>query len=123
MLNVEANNLLNGSGLHSFEEEMNAINSKMNYKGAAFAKFNDYDPELSRQLGEYDHKMQFSNNPREVVYAYFDNRDLYLENTEEKRSLFSTVIIPSKPKLFLWNPIIFDFSSSVKSSIFPFTKR
>ena len=88
-LNVEANNLLNGSGLHSFEEEMNAINSKMNYKGAAFAKFNDYDPELSRQLGEYDHKMQFSNNPREVVYAYFDNRDLYLENTEEKRSLLN----------------------------------
>jgi hypothetical protein len=42
--------------------------------------------------------MQYSKNPKEVVHAYFNNKDLYIENTEEKRSLlnlFSKVSVGS----------------------------
>ena len=88
-LNVEANNLLSGNGLHSFEEEMKAANTKMNYVGGGFTKIASHDPELSQRLADLAQILKYSKNPKEVVEAYFENKEIYIENTEEKRSIFN----------------------------------
>ena len=88
-LKREGNELQSGNGLHAVEEELNATNSKMNYKGGRFAKDGEIDSNLWKVLGQTADAIEHSNNPYAVVDAYFKQKETYLRNTEEKRSFLN----------------------------------
>ena len=85
----EGNQLQSGNGLHAIEEELNATNSKMNYKGGRFAKDAEIDYEIWKILGPTSKIIEHSNNPYEIVNAYFEQKEFYIKNTKEKRSFWN----------------------------------
>lgn len=86
-LQIEGNNLQNGNGLHSFEEELKALDTKLNYAGGRFSKSREYDPELWSKISGYSQKIEYSLDPKEVVDSYIAREQVYKENTKEKRSV------------------------------------
>ena len=88
-LRLDGNNLQCGYGLHSFEEELKALDTKMNYMGGRFSKAREYDPEVWDEISEYSDKIKVSRNPKEVVDAFIKREELYKENTKEKRSVLN----------------------------------
>jgi len=88
-LQIEGNNLQCGHGLHSFEEELKALDTKLNYVGGRFSKGREYDPELWSKISGCSHKIEYSRDPKEVVEAYLMRDQIYKENTKEKRSIFN----------------------------------
>ena len=86
-LQIEGNSLQNGNGLHSFEEELKALDTKMNYVGGRFSKSREYDPELWSKVSGLSQKIEYSLDPREVVDSYLDREQIYIENSKEKRSI------------------------------------
>ena len=88
-LQIEGNNLQCGHGLHSFEEELKALDTKLNYVGGRFSKGREYDPELWSKISGFSHKIEYSRDPKEVVEAYLMRDQIYKENTKEKRSIFN----------------------------------
>ena len=55
-LQIEGNNLQSGNGLHSFEEELKALDTKLNYVGGRFSKSREYDPVLWSKISGYSQK-------------------------------------------------------------------
>jgi len=93
-LEVEGNNLQNGDGFHAFQEEVKALGTKMNYKGGSFAKARNYDAELSGKIAALSDIIKNDKDPKMVVDAFFERQQIYIDNTETKRSalnLFSEV--------------------------------
>lgn len=88
-LQIEGNNLQCGHGLHSFEEELKALDTKLNYVGGRFSKGREYDPELWSKISGCSHRIEYSRDPKEVVEAYLMRDQIYKENTKEKRSIFN----------------------------------
>ena len=88
-LQIEGNNLQNGNGLHSFEEELKALDTKLNYVGGRFSKGREYDPELWSKISGYSQKIEYSLDPKEVLESYMAREQIYKENTKEKRSIFN----------------------------------
>ena len=88
-LQLDGNNLQCGHGLHSFEEELKALDTKMNYIGGRFSKTREYDPKLWSKISGYSQKIEYSLNPKEVVDSYIKREEIYKENTNEKRSIFN----------------------------------
>lgn len=88
-LQIEGNNLQCGHGLHSFEEELKALDTKLNYVGGRFSKGREYDPELWSKISGCSHRIEYSRDPKEVVEAYLMRDRIYKENTKEKRSVFN----------------------------------
>ena len=88
-LQIEGNNLQCGHGLHSFEEELKALDTKLNYVGGRYSKGREYDPELWSKISGFSHKIEYSRDPKEVVEAYLMRDQIYKENTKEKRSIFN----------------------------------
>lgn len=86
-LQIEGNSLQNGNGLHSFEEELKALDTKMNYVGGRFSKSREYDPELWSKVSGLSQKIEYSLDPREVVDSYLQREQIYIENSKEKRSI------------------------------------
>ncbi len=88
-LQIEGANLQNGNGLHSFEEELKALDTKLNYVGGRFSKAREYDPELWSRISGYSQKIEYSLDPREVVDSYLAREQIYKEKTKEKRSVLN----------------------------------
>ena len=88
-LQIEGNNLQCGHGLHSFEEELKALDTKLNYVGGRFSKGREYDPELWSKISGCSYRIEYSTDPKEVVEAYLMRDQIYKENTKEKRSIFN----------------------------------
>ena len=89
VIQIDGANLQNGNGLHSFEEELKALDTKLNYVGGRFSKSREYDPTLWSKISGYSQKIEYSLDPREVVDSYFARENVYKENTLEKRSIFN----------------------------------
>ena len=93
MLNIETNQLKSG-GLKGQQDDLNAVNSKMNYQGRRHAKLPKYDEEyaeLDRHIGELadDEIAAIANGDNERAVKRFVERELeYAQNTENKGSLF-----------------------------------
>ncbi len=88
-LQIEGNNLQNGKGLHSFEEELKALDTRLNYVGGRFSKARSYDPELWSKISGYSQKIEYSLDSKEVFKSYIEREKIYKENSKEKRSLFN----------------------------------
>ncbi len=89
-LRIEGNKISNGfGGLHSFDETIKAVSSKMNYTGGRFSKKNNYNPELR----ETDEKLSNILNNRsnysreEYINAFLKKEELYVSSTLEIRSI------------------------------------
>ena len=89
LLPNEGNKLQNGNGLHSFDEEVKALNTKMNYIGGRFSKAREYDPKLWSKVSSYSHRIEYSMDPKEVVDSFIERERIYKENTKERRSIFN----------------------------------
>ena len=93
MLNIETNQLKSG-GLKGQQDDLNAVNSKMNYQGRRHAKIPKYDEEyaeLDRHIGELadDEIAAIANGDNERAVKRFVERELeYAQNTENRGSLF-----------------------------------
>ena len=88
-LQIEGNKLQNGNGLHSFDEELKALNTKMNYIGGRFSKAREYEPKLWSKVSSYSHRIEYSTDPREVVDSFIERERIYKENTKERRSILN----------------------------------
>ena len=93
MLNIETNQLKAG-GIKGQQDDLNAVNSKMNYQGRRHAKIPKYDEEyaeLDRHIGELadDEIAAIANGDNERAVKRFVERELeYAQNTENRGSLF-----------------------------------
>ena len=93
MLNIETNQLKAG-GIKGQQDDLNAVNSKMNYQGRRHAKLPKYDEEyaeLDRHIGELadDEIAAIANGDNERAVKRFVERELeYAQNTENRGSLF-----------------------------------
>ena len=93
MLNIETNQLKSG-GIKGQQDDLNAVNSKMNYQGRRHAKLPKYDEEyaeLDRHIGELadDEIAAIANGDNERAVKRFVERELeYAQNTENRGSLF-----------------------------------
>lgn len=88
-LQKEGNSLQSGDGLHSFDEELKALNTKLNYEGGRFSAKREYDPVLWSLISKYSHVIENSKDKKEIVDAFIARENIYKENTKEKSSIFN----------------------------------
>jgi len=87
---VLGNNLLSGDGLHAFQEEMKAVQSKMNVVGLRFSTNKSASPELREQLGNLDNDIEnavLDNDDQKAIASFVSYEQISMENTEIKNSI------------------------------------
>ena len=85
----EGNNLSSGAGLHSLQEDLRAVGNKMNYKGARYSTNTGIQSDKADMDAELADIIKNSNDPKAIVDAYFEQKQMYIDNTTEKRSLLN----------------------------------
>jgi len=87
---VRANEWLS-SGLHGFEEDMKAAESKMSYVGKRFAKRYDDDEGLSQKEAQLEKEEKYAirtGNDKMALKSFVESETLLSENTDIKNSIF-----------------------------------
>ncbi len=91
--------LLSGGGLHSFEEDMKAVDSKMNYVGYRFAKAGKFDHKTQELLAQFGQGFNdaLANDDDEAILENFLNYEAcYYDNTEIRNSIFGKRSVGTK---------------------------
>ncbi len=91
--------LLSGGGLHAFEEDMKAVDSKMNYVGYRFSKAGKFDHETQELLAKFGQGFNdaLANGDDEAILENFLNYEAcYFDNTEIRNSIFGKRSVGTK---------------------------
>ena len=91
--------LLSGGGLHAFEEDMKAVDSKMSYVGYRFAKAGKFDHETQELLAKFGQGFNdaLANSDDEaIVENFLCYEACYFDNTEIRASIFGKRSVGTK---------------------------
>ena len=100
--------LLSGGGLHGFEEDMKAVDSKMSYVGYRFAKSKEFDHETQKLLAEFGQGFNDAiarGDAEAVVSNFLGYEACYSDNTEIRNSIFGKRSVGTK----YYTPLVEEF--------------
>ena len=87
---AEGNRLLSG-GLHGFEEDLKAVDTKLIYVGNRWAKEHKFNNKLREKLANVADMLKeglVENDEEKIVNSFMERERLYYENTKVSHSIF-----------------------------------
>ena len=86
-IEIEVDDLLSVWKIHSFESQLQSLETKLNYAGARFETAKDYDTSLWSRVSGLSQKIEYSLDPKEVVDSYTEREKIYKEHGKHKSYL------------------------------------